>query len=141
MAIFKSDLTKAEKKTYLRILAYVMKTGKTKAQIQKDYLEIQAKEAGFPASELEKLKPIANKDELIKELKSIANIRSRRFILREIVMLSVTDHEITDAEMAAIYEVGTKSGIKEEKINDFFLWAAQGIEWQIEGAKLVEEDL
>ena len=51
------------------------------------------------------------------------------------------DHELTDEEIQTIYQIGTCSGLKEEKISDFFLWAAKGIEWQIEGTQLVEDNL
>ena len=53
----------------------------------------------------------------------------------------MANHELSDEEMAAIYTIGMNIGIKEDKINDFFLWAAEGLEWQLAGVKLVEEDL
>ncbi len=56
------------------------------------------------------------------------------------IVMAVADHELTDTEMCAIYEIATGVGVKQEKINDFFLWAAKGIEWQIEGSHLVEDD-
>ena len=80
-------------------------------------------------------------ESVIKELQTIADIRIRRFILREMILLAIADHEISDKEIETIYTIGMKIGIKQEKINDFFIWAAKGIEWQIEGSQLVDEDL
>ena len=56
-------------------------------------------------------------------------------------MLAIADHELTDKDVDTIYHIGTQSGVSQDKIDDFFLWAARGVEWQIEGIKLVEEDL
>ena len=57
------------------------------------------------------------------------------------IMLAIADHELSDTEVDTIYDIGTKTGISVDKIDDFFLWAAKGVEWQIESVKLVEEDL
>lgn len=80
-------------------------------------------------------------DDLIKELKQVSSMRLKRYIIREMIMLAMANHELSDEEMAAIYTIGMNIGIKEDKINDFFLWAAEGLEWQLAGVKLVEEDL
>ena len=37
--------------------------------------------------------------------------------------------------------IGANIGIKEEKVGDFFIWAAKGLEWEIEGLQLIEGDL
>lgn len=66
-------------------------------------------------------------------------MRLKRYIIREMIMLAMANHELSDEEMAAIYTIGMNIGIKEDKINDFFLWAAEGLEWQLAGVKLVEE--
>ena len=58
--------------------------------------------------------------------------------IREMISFAIVDHEISDEEMCQIYKIGTAIGVKEGKINDFFLWAAAGIEWQIEGERLIE---
>ncbi|MFR3313585.1 MAG: hypothetical protein ACLTT2_05075 [Alphaproteobacteria bacterium] len=78
---------------------------------------------------------------MIKELKQVSSMRLKRYIIREMIMLAMANHELSDEEMAAIYTIGMNIGIKEDKINDFFLWAAEGLEWQLAGVKLVEEDL
>ena len=95
---------------------------------------------GFDARKL-KFKSPKKAAEIIKTLQSIDNIRLRRFILREMILLSIADHELTDKEVDTIYDIAKKCCISEDKIDDFFLWAAKGVEWQIEGQKLVEEDL
>ena len=80
-------------------------------------------------------------DALIKDLEQITDIRAKRYILREMILLAVADHELQDEEVEDLHKIGKGMGISEEKINDFFIWAARGIEWQLEGIKLVEEDL
>lgn len=86
-------------------------------------------------------KKVKTAGELAKDIKGIGDIKIKRFILREMILLALADHELTDEEIQTIYQIGTCSGLKEEKISDFFLWAAKGIEWQIEGTQLVEDNL
>lgn len=140
MKIFNTNLEDNEKIIYLQALTYILsfETGKV---FSKDHLKTYAEDIGLSAEDLKNIKKYKKSEELIKDLKTISDIRHKRFILREMIFLAVTDHEISEKEMRSIYDVGCKSGIKEEKINDFFLWAAQGIEWQIEGLHLIEEDL
>lgn len=101
----------------------------------------QAEQAGFDPAAVKKIKPAKKADDLIKELKQVSSMRLKRYIIREMIMLAMANHELSDEEMAAIYTIGMNIGIKEDKINDFFLWAAEGLEWQLAGVKLVEEDL
>ena len=98
-------------------------------------------EINFPAAELKTLKKLKKPESVSNELLKIADIRLRRYFIREMVMLSISDHELTDEEMCNIYKIGCAIGVKEDKINDFFLWAAQGVEWQIEEVRMVEDDL
>ena len=106
-----------------------------------EYLRQQAEQAGFDPAAVKKIKPAKKADDLIKELKQVSSMRLKRYIIREMIMLAMANHELSDEEMAAIYTIGMNIGIKEDKINDFFLWAAEGLEWQLAGVKLVEEDL
>ncbi len=55
-------------------------------------------------------------------------------------MLDVAAHELQENEVTLIYQVGNAVGIDTDRIDDLFMWAARGLEWQIEGAKMVEED-
>ena len=57
------------------------------------------------------------------------------------IMLAIADHEITDDEIRNIYQIAEAVGVSGEKVGDFFIWAAKGIEWKLEGIQLVEEDL
>lgn len=137
----RNEITEEEKIIYLKALAYTLNIDKRDTIEREKYLELKAFEIGYNIKELKSIKKVKKAEEIIKELKSIGSLRMRRYILREMIMLAIADHELSDNEICTIYNIGTSSGIKEEKINDFFLWAAQGIEWQMEGRCLVEEDL
>lgn len=138
---FKENLGEEEKVIYLGALMYILGGGKTISPERNEYLKRQAEEIGFPEKELKNIKKIKRPETISNRLLEIRNVRLRRYFLREMIMLAITDHELCDVEMCNIYKIGTAIGIKEDKINDFFLWAAQGVEWQIEGVRLVEDDL
>ena len=138
MNTFTADMTVEEKSIYLLALKYTLEKNKSSEQV--DFISELAKKTGVTKKELHELPKIKNTDELIKKIKKIPNVRKKRFILREIIMTAMADHEISDEEMQNIYKIGISIGIKEDKINDFFIWAAQGLEWQVEGINLVEKD-
>ena len=98
-------------------------------------------EIGLSKKDFRSAKKVKTAGELAKDIKGIGDIKVKRFILREMILLALADHELTDEEIQTIYQIGTCSGLKEEKISDFFLWAAKGTEWQIEGTQLVEDNL
>ena len=134
-------LSKTEKKLYLQALAFVLNMNHKDGSTITEYLHSQAEEAGVSETTLNQVKPNLTEDKLIKELDKITNIRSKRFILREMILLAIADHEVKDEEIETLHRIGKAMGIVEAKINDFFIWAAQGLEWQLQGIKLVEEDL
>ena len=135
---FKQNLTHDEKIVYLTSLLYVMVS---QTNSRNEYIRNQAKEICFPASDLRKIKKLTKPEAISLELLKIQDLRLRRYFIREMILLAINDHELTDKEMCEMYKIGIATGIKEETINDFFLWAAQGIEWQIEGVSIVEDDL
>lgn len=130
-----------EQQIFLKSLTYILNIDSKINQRKKEYIENQAREIHFPIEEIKNLKKIKKTEEIIKEIKSVSNIRFKRYVLREMILLAIADHELADKEIESIYEIGTHIGIKEEKINDFFIWAAKGVEWQIEGTRLIDEDL
>ncbi len=139
MSEFKKQLSDNEKITYMRALLRVLNTEKKLTEPNKIYLHRQAEEINLSFADLRRIKSPATDEELLKDLKKISNSRLRHYIVREMIMLSMADHEISDDEMKGIYSLGMGVGIKEDKINDFFIWAAQGIEWQIAGERLIEK--
>lgn len=141
MTNLKNELNENEKIIYLKALAYTLNIDKRDTVERECYLEMKAHEIGYNIKDIKGFKKSKKPAEVIKDLQTIVSIRMRRYILREMIMLAIADHEVSDTEMSTIYNIGISIGIKEEKINDFFLWAAQGIEWQMEGRCLVEEDL
>ena len=141
MNTFTAEMNDEEKSIYLEALKYILGAAKTDTPENKDFLLQQAQKAGFDKKQLKNLPRIKTAEEMAAEIKKIPSVRKKRFIIREMIMVALADHELSDQEMCDIYKIGTAAGIKEDKINDFFLWAAQGLEWQIEGNRLVEEDI
>ncbi len=134
-------LSKTEKKYYLQALAFVLDMNKKDSLTITEYLKAQAEEAGVSETTLSQIKLNLDEEKLTKELAKISSIKSKRFILREMILLAIADHEVKDDEIETLHRIGRAMGIAEAKINDFFIWAAQGLEWQLQGIKLVEEDL
>ena len=141
MLFFSRDLSVDEKNVYMEALAFILNVGKSNNDAKKEYMETQMAEIGLSKKDFRSAKKVKTAGELAKDIKGIGDIKVKRFILREMILLALADHELTDNEMTNIYEIGIKAGIKEEKINDFFLWAAQGLEWQLEGSRLIEKDI
>ncbi len=140
MAIQKKEFSDQQKNIFLEALGYILNVDKKPNDIKLNYLRLQAFEMGYDLRKL-KTKSTLKAIDVINRLNSIKDIRIRRYILREMIMLAIADHELSDTEVDTIYNIGTKTGISVDKIDDFFLWAAKGVEWQIESVKLVEEDL
>lgn len=126
-----------EKLLYLSALSYILSTRDSNER-SKAFMKLKARELDILPT---RIKKITSAQKLIAVLAPIPSIKTRRFILRDMILLSIADHDLNDQEISLIYEVGTGIGLKAEKIDDFFLWAAGGLEWQIEGSRLVEEDI
>lgn len=141
MLYMPKKFTAKEKKTYLWALTYILNLSNPDNEIKKEYLYLLLKEAGIPEEKCEDSHLPCRQEDLIKQLKILDNIRVQRYIIREMIMLAIADHEITDEEIRNIYKIAEAIGISGEKVGDFFIWAAKGIEWKIEGIQLVEEDL
>lgn len=141
MGEFYDNMSEAEKIFCIQALKFVLQMEKRNCKDNEDYLKKKISEFGLTKTMLTGVPAIRSNAGFIKEAKNISSIRTRRFILKEMIMIAIANHEISDEEIAAIYELGMGIGIKQEKINDFFLWAAQGMEWQLEGIKLIEKDI
>ncbi|MBE6448035.1 MAG: hypothetical protein E7018_01900 [Alphaproteobacteria bacterium] len=137
---FKDNLNNSEKLIYMKALAFAANLGLKSPHTNKFVAE-QADRIGFSLEKLKNLKKAKRPETISNELLKIKDLKLRRYFVREMVMLAIADHELSDMEMCNMYKIGVALGIKEDKMNDFFLWAAQGIEWQLEGVRLVEDDL
>ncbi|MCX4349074.1 MAG: hypothetical protein OSJ76_04735 [Alphaproteobacteria bacterium] len=135
------QLTNAEKRLYIQALAYVLGADDKDPKSKENYLLAQIADLGLPESALKQALAKGTEEQLIKNLPQIDCTRTKRYILREMILLALADHEITDKEVESLHNIGRSMGISDEKTNDFFIWAAQGVEWQLDGIKLVEEDL
>lgn len=138
MPISMKELTAEEKTIFVTSLLYIMDLSKNQ---RKDYLNSRLKELGFDESVLKKIKHVKTPTELYGLIKQIEDIKVRRYILREMILVAISNHELSDEEISTIYTIGANIGIKEEKVGDFFIWAAKGLEWEIEGLQLIEGDL
>ncbi len=78
---------------------------------------------------------------MIKMLADIEDIRVKRFIICSLVLYAVSKEELNDRQIDIIYTLGQFIGISQDKIDDFFIWAAQGLQWHLDGNKIINEDL
>lgn len=140
MAFSKKEFTLRQKKIFLKILSYILNIEDTPSERKTEYLRLQAMELNVDLDKAVPKKALKPAD-IVKDLAAFDDIRAKRYILREMIILAIADHELSDKEIKTIYEIGLLSGLKQEKIDDFFLWAAEGVEWQLNGLRLVEEDL
>ena len=130
--------TDEEKQLYLMSLIYILNLDSDDNPIKKEFMKNKAKELGFAIS---KLKKITSAKELISLLGTIHSVRTKRYFLRDMILLSAADHDLSDNAIGQIYEIGTQIGLKAEKIDDIFICAARGLEWQLDGSRLVDEDI
>lgn len=133
-----NTLSETEKQLYLASLAYILNLDSVDNPLKKEFMKSKAKEFGCAIS---KLKKIRTAQELISLLAPIPSVRIKRFFLRDMILLSAADHDLSDNAIGQIYEIGTQIGLKAEKIDDLFLWAARGLEWQLDGTRLIDEDI
>ena len=125
-----------DKQIYLSSLSYVMNSENAKSLERKEFMKNKAREFSVP---LTKIKKVKTAEELISLLKTIESTKVKYFIVRDMILMTLADHDVSDSEMKKIYDISTQIGISSEKVDDFFLWAAKGLEWQIAGARLVED--
>lgn len=130
--------TDTEKQLYLIALKYALHLESEENPIKKEFMKSKAKELGCAISKLPK---VHGSKDLIALLSSIPSVRTKRYFLRDMILLSAADHDLSDNAINQIYEIGTQIGLRPEKIDDLFLWAARGLEWQIEGSRLINEDI
>lgn len=140
MPIQPKNFDENEKNVYMKALSFMLSLDKKNTVEKLDYLKIQAVRCGFDCRKL-KTKSTDKISDIALALNKIDNIAIRRYILLNMIRLTIAGHELLDNEVDTIYGIGTKAGISVDKIDDFFLWAARGVEWQIEGMRIVEEDL
>ena len=87
-------LDEVEKKLYIQGLAYVLGMNKQDPKQKKEYLLAQMAETGLSESEYKKIKCNCKTDALIKDLEQITDIRAKRYILREMILLSLQRFEL-----------------------------------------------
>ena len=140
MSIQPKNFSDDEKNIYMKALAFMLSLDKKNTPEKTEFLKIQAFKCAIDGRKV-KFKSSDKLSDIALALNKIDNIMIRRYILLNMIMLTIAGHELLDTEVDVIYGIGTKAGISVDKIDDFFLWAARGVEWQIDGTKIVEEDL
>lgn len=140
MSIRPKNFDDDEKNIYMKALAFMLALDKKNTPEKLDFLKLQAFRCGIDGRKL-KTKSTDKASDVVLALNKIDNIAVKRYILLNMIMLTIAGHELLDTEVDIIYGIGTKAGVSVDKIDDFFLWAARGLEWQIEGMRIVEEDL
>ncbi len=141
MVYLPKKFTVKEKRAYIKALSYILSLNLPPNTEKIEHLRLQIQEIGSSEKDCESLDHPCTIEALVKTLHAVEDMRVRRYIIREMIMLAVADHEISDIEIKNIYQIADAIGISGEKVGDFFIWAAKGIEWKIEGIQLVEEDL
>lgn len=140
MPIVCKNFSELQKNVLIEALTFMRDFDKKKTPEKFEFLKIQALKCGFDLRKI-KSKSSLNSADLTLLINKIDNITIKRYIILQMILITIAAHELSDIELDLIYGIGTKVGISVDKIDDFFLWAAKGVEWQIEGAKIVEEDL
>ena len=130
-----------EKAACIKALIFILNIKGKNNQAKRTFIQLQFKAMGIPENKYDLDAAPCSWDTMIKELRSVESLRVQRFIIREMIRLAIADQDISDDEIRNIYQVAERIGISGEKVGDFFIWAAKGIEWQVEGIQLIEEDL
>ena len=96
MLFFSRDLSVDEKNVYMEALAFILNVGKSNNDAKKEYMETQMAEIGLSKKDFRSAKKVKTAGELAKDIKGIGDIKVKRFILREMILLALADHELTD---------------------------------------------
>ena len=130
-----------EKDACVKALLFILNIKGNNKQAKRDYIKLQMQAMGIAEDKYNIDTYHCRWESLIKSLKEVDSLRIQRFIIREMIMLAIAGQDISDDEIRNIYQIAEAIGISGEKVGDFFIWAAKGIEWRIEGIQLIEEDL
>lgn len=130
-----------EKNACVKALLFVLFLHGGKNATQKKFMTFQLRAMGLTEDKYDLSQAPCKFDELVKSLKNLDGLRAQRYIIRAMIMLALADQDINDDAIKLIYRLAEEIGMSSEKVGDFFIWAAKGIEWRVEGIQLVEEDL
>ena len=112
-------INQCRKRLYIQALAYVLGADDKDPKSKENYLLAQIADLGLPESALKQALAKGTEEQLIKNLPQIDCTRTKRYILREMILLALADHEITDKEVESLHNIGRSMGISDEKTNDF----------------------
>lgn len=129
-----------EKEACVKALIFILHVKGNNEQAKREYIKLQMQAMGISENKYN-IDTQCRWESLIKSLKDVDSLRIQRYIIREMIMLAIAGQDISDDEIRNIYQIAEAIGISAEKVGDFFIWAAKGIEWRIEGMQLIEEDL
>ena len=132
-------ITMKQKGVLIDALNFVLNISGKPDKSQKEYMASQLGNLGIDIENALSRKSLKAK-ELILSLQALKDTKFRRFILREMILLAAANNKMSDIDIKHIFEIGLHSGVKQEKIGDMLMWAAKGIEWHMEGVRIVEED-
>ena len=89
MLFFSRDLSVDEKNVYMEALAFILNVGKSNNDANKEYMETQMAEIGLSKKDFRSAKKVKTAGELAKDIKGIGDIKVKRFILREMILLAL----------------------------------------------------
>ena len=105
-----NELTEKERNVYITSLLYILDLNDSSAR-NMDYVLSRINDLGLDESVLKKIKRAKGEEEMYKLLAEVKNIRTRRYILREMILVAISNHELSDGEVASIYNIGRHVGI------------------------------
>ena len=95
MTIVKKYFSEEQKAIYLDALCFILNIDKKLNEKKLDHLKARAFEIGFDLRKL-KTKCSLKAPELIKLISGIEDIRLKRYVVRDMILLAIADHELTD---------------------------------------------
>jgi len=135
-----ADLTNEDKKNFLRAIASIIRADGDVDEAEKAYLATTASAYGLPEKSVTEVLNPPPLEQIIDALKKVKSARARRYLVRELVSVALTDGSIDDDEMDIVYSIGEALGVAENRMDEMLEWALEGYQWQLDGLRLVKQD-
>ena len=126
---------------FLIALSFVMHSDGDASKEEEEYIKVASTAYGLDSpnlADIMKKRSLAEVENIVAWAKN--KPETARYMIREMISLAISDGDILEAEIDAIFHIGKVVGVSEERVNDIITWAVEGYEWQMEGFRLVEED-
>lgn len=129
-----------EKKAYLEVLAFLTKADGVVDEDEKEFIAEFAGFCGMDNEETEKLFGEVPEEDILNDVKKIANKRVALELIKDMCFLAHRDENLSDEEVVFIARVGQALGITVEKIEQISKWVIDRIIW-LEEEKIIFEEI